>query len=328
MELDNEYILTIARYGSFSKAADALHMTQPALSIAIRKAETRLGVPLFDRKKHPLQLTEAGAIYICGLRKIRTVEETVQRQLKDLADLITGSLRIGGSHYLNAHILPPLLTHFSSSYPGIQVDLLESSSAHLASLLKERQLDLTFSCDPEFVAAFRHYRIFHDTILLAVPSAHPFQQQYGRYALSAEQVAAEKYLEASCPVLPLEALSALDYILLRPGNNLHDRVAELFRAAGCVPRIKTQVSQLATAYHLAKAGYAAAFICNRLVNPYDRGLAFYKLGLPVTDREFFLLLPQKEYTPRAVKAFIRFCQEYQSKDGGQDANPHLHDLGV
>lgn len=310
MELDNEYILTIARCGSFSKAAEALHMTQPALSIAIRKAETRLGMPLFDRKKHPLQLTEAGAIYVRGLQEIRTVEETVQRQLKDLADLVTGSLRIGGSHYLNAHILPLLLTQFSASYPGIQIDLLESSSAHLASLLKERQLDLTFSCDPDFVKAFKHYSIFHDTILLAVPSGHPFQQQYGDYALSAEQIAAEGYLKASCPVLPLDALSLPEYILLRPGNNLHDRVAEIFQAAGCVPRIKTQVSQLATAYHLAKAGYAAAFICNRLVNPHDTGLAFYKLGLPVTDREFFLLLPQEEYIPRAVRAFIHFCREY------------------
>lgn len=315
MELDNEYILTIARCGSFSKAAEALHMTQPALSIAIRKAETRLGMPLFDRKKHPLQLTEAGAIYVRGLQKIRTVEETVQRQLKDLDDLVTGSLRIGGSHYLNAHILPLLLTQFSASYPGIQIDLLESSSAHLSSLLKERQLDLTFSCDPDFVQAFKHYSIFHDTILLAVPSDHPFQQQYGDYALSAEQVAAEAYLEASCPVLPLDALSLPEYILLRPGNNLHDRVAEIFQAAGCVPRIKTQVSQLATAYHLAKAGYAAAFICNRLVNPHDRGLAFYKLGLPVTDREFFLLLPQEEYVPRAVKAFIHFCREYPFPQG-------------
>ena len=315
MELDNEYILTIAHCGSFSKAAEALHMTQPALSIAIRKAETRLGTPLFDRKKHPLQLTEAGAIYVRGLREIKTVEETVQRQLKDLADLVTGSLKIGGSHYLNAHILPQLLTHFSAAYPGIQIDLLESSSAHLASLLKERQLDLTFSCDPEFVQAFKHYSIFHDTILLAVPSSHPFQQQYGVCSLSAQQVMEERYLKDSCPTLPLTALSLLDYIFLRPGNNLHDRVAELFQTARCVPRVKTQVSQLATAYHLAKAGYAAAFICNRLVNPYDEDLTFYKLGLPVTDREFFLLLPQEEYVPRAVRAFIHFCREYPLPKG-------------
>lgn len=107
MELEKEYILTITRCGSFSKAAEALHMTQPALSIAIRKVETRLGMPLFNRKKHPLQLTEAGAVYVRGLREIKKVEETVDQQLKDLADLVTGNLRIGGSHYLNAHILPP-----------------------------------------------------------------------------------------------------------------------------------------------------------------------------------------------------------------------------
>lgn len=309
MELDNEYILTIAHCGSFSKAAEALHMTQPALSIAIRKTETRLGMPLFDRKKHPLQLTEAGAIYVRGLLKIQEVEQMVRRQLKDLDNLVTGSLQIGGSHYLNAHILPTLLTRFSTTYPGIQIDLLESSSAHLASLLKERQLDLTFSCDPEFVQTFKHYSIFQDTILLAVPSAHPFQQQYGTMALSAAQVAAGSHLEDSCPALPLDALSSLEYIFLRPGNNLHDRVAELFRTAGCIPRIKTQVSQLATAYHLAKAGYAAAFICDRLVNPHDRELTFYKLGLPITNREFFLLLPQEEYVPRAVRAFIQFCQK-------------------
>lgn len=310
MELEKEYILTIARCGSFSKAAEALHMTQPALSIAIRKVETRLGMPLFNRKKHPLQLTEAGAVYVRGLREIKKVEETVDQQLKDLADLVIGNLRIGGSHYLNAHILPPLLTRFSAAYPGIQIDLLESSSAHLASLLKERELDLTFSCNPEFIPAFKHYSIFHDTILLAVPADHPFHEQYGPWQLSAAQVAAGRHLESACPGLPLAALSALDYIVLRPGNNLHDRVAEIFRAASCTPWIKTQVSQLATVYHLAKAGYASAFICDRLVDPHDRKLVFYKIDLPVTDREFFLLLPQEEYTPRAVRAFIRFCREH------------------
>jgi hypothetical protein len=60
MELDNEYILNHCPLRQFSKAAEALHMTQPALSIAIRKAETRLGTPLFDRKKTPAPTDRSG----------------------------------------------------------------------------------------------------------------------------------------------------------------------------------------------------------------------------------------------------------------------------
>ncbi len=309
MELEYEYILTVCETGSFSKAAEKLQMTQPALSMAIHKAEVRIGRPLFDRKKRPLQLTVAGRIYIAGITQIKHVEEGMQRQIQDLDQLLTGSLSIGGSHYLNARILPPVLSAFNKQYPGIHLHLLESSAAQLAAMLKEQTVDLTFSCDPVFLQQFKRYSVFHDQILLAVPAEDAFNQQYATYTLTAPQILVGKHLEKNCPRLPLASLSQLAFILLKPGNNLHDRVGEFFQEAHIMPQIKLEISQIVTAYHLAAAGLAATFICDRVVGKDSSSLRFYALDAPHTDREFYILRPHTAYMPRAARAFIAFCRK-------------------
>ena len=92
------YVYTIWQQGSFSKAAEKLYLTQPTLSMAIRKLEKELGVPLFDRKHHPLKLTEAGEIYLDTARKIRQLEREQTQKLQDIQNLVTGTIRLGGTH--------------------------------------------------------------------------------------------------------------------------------------------------------------------------------------------------------------------------------------
>ena len=109
MQQEMKYIYTVYRHGSFSKAAEELFLTQPALSISVQKVEHELGLSLFNRDKKPLELTEAGKIYIQKIEQIQHLEEELSAQLNDLTDLKTGSLKIGGTHYFNAYILPPVL---------------------------------------------------------------------------------------------------------------------------------------------------------------------------------------------------------------------------
>ena len=102
MQQEMKYIYTVYQKGSFSKAAESLYMTQPALSISIQKVETEIGMPLFNRDKKPLELTEAGKLYIEKIRQIMHLENELAQQLGDLTSLKTGKLRVGGSHYFNS----------------------------------------------------------------------------------------------------------------------------------------------------------------------------------------------------------------------------------
>lgn len=90
------YIYTVYEEGSFSKAADKLFMTQPALSISVQKIEQSIGMPLFDRSRRPLQLTDAGEIYIDTIKKMMQLEKEQQQRINDIRSLTTGSIRLGG----------------------------------------------------------------------------------------------------------------------------------------------------------------------------------------------------------------------------------------
>ena len=99
-------------------------------------------------------------------------------------------------------------------------------------------------------------------------------------------------------------MSELEYVLLSEGNNLHDRALQIFSEMGITPRVKLEISQLATSYHLARANFAAAFISDRMVSEGEEGLRFYRIASEVTDRMFYAVLPRREYTSKSVRAFI------------------------
>ena len=304
MQQEYEYIYEIFKTGSFSKAAENLYITQPALSMSVKKLESSIGMALFDRSARPLQLTEAGKIYVESIERFIALEEDLNNKIHDIDELKTGHLTIGGSHYVNAYILPEVMTRYSKLYPGVKLDLIEASSALLAEMLEERIIDLTFSCNKELIQKFEHVPAFHDHILLAVSP----QKFLHDSALSARDILNGIHLKKNCPAIPFEAMNDLEYVILSEGNNLHDRALEIFSSADITPQIKLEISQLATSYHLARANFAAAFISDRMISQEESDLKFYRIDSPLTDRIFYTVLPKREYTSKAVKAFTNLLR--------------------
>lgn len=309
MEQEKKYLYTVYQEGSFSKAAEKLYITQPALSISIQKLEQSIGMPLFDRSKRPLQLTEAGQIYMDTINKQMQLEHEMDQRFKDLSELTTGTVRIGGSHYLNAYILPEILTGFCRKYPGVSLEIMEAGSYALTEMLANDQLDMTFSCHPQYLKNFRKYEMFEDHILLAVPALNPINRSLANCALTAEDVLRQKHLKDSCPQVELCTFAELEFILLRKGNNLHDRAWDMFREAGFEPKIKLTLSQLVTACRLAAANMAATFVSDHMIGPMDNSLCYYKLHSEHTTRMFYILLPNKDYVPVAVKKMMEYIRQ-------------------
>lgn len=300
MQLEYEYILAVYRGGSFTKAAEMMHVTQPALSMAIKKIEKSVGMTLFDRSTRPLELTDAGRAYMEGILEIIILEHEINDKIHDLQDLKTGNLHIGGSNFVNTCILPDAVSEYSRKYPGINITLTEASSAHLAAMLNENLIDITFSCRDDIIDRFGYRSAFKDHILLAV-SPETLNLDC---ALSAEDIIAGKHLDMFCPVIPFKEMGMLDYILLSPGNNLHDRAMMIFDDLGIEPRVKIEISQLSTSYHLARSNFGAAFVSDKMITAGEDRLKFYKIDAPYTEREFFSVLPKRDYVSKAVRAFI------------------------
>lgn len=307
MQTEMEYVYRVYQEKSFSKAAESLFLTQPALSMAIRKVEDSLGMPIFDRSIRPMGLTPAGEAYIAYIEHCYYLEQEFHQQMQDIREVNTGSVRVGGSHYINAYILPSILSGFTREHPRIQIDLVESSSAVLSQMLGRREVDITFNCNPKFMEDFERYPAFEDHLLLAVPKALSINEKHAGSSLTADDVAGGRHLRPDCPCVSLDAFRSLDFILLNSGNNLHDRAKQLFQEAGFHPNIKMELSQLVTAYHLAEASLGAAFVSDRLVLHGENNLCYYKLDSALTTRMFYMLLPNRKYTSNAVRAFVDFC---------------------
>lgn len=309
MEQEMRYIWQVWQEGSFSKAAEKLYMTQPALSIAVKRVEANLGAELFDRSRHPLELTQAGQAYVETARRVRYLEEELGRQLEDLRGLQTGKVRIGGTHYINCYLLAGAMAEFSQSWPNVELELMEASSADLAAALGRREVDLIFNCDPALVARFEHRPAFFDHVLLAVHESTALERELTEKALTARDILEGVHLQAETEKVSLSAFRELPFILLGPGNNLHDRSHRMFEEAGFTPKIKMMVSQMVTSFRLADNGLGAAFVSDRLVRSPSSHLRFFQLDTPRATRLFYILQPERSYTPFAVRAFADFAVE-------------------
>lgn len=309
MQQEMKYIYTVYQKGSFSKAAAALYLTQPALSIAVQKAEAEIGMPLFDRNHQPLKLTEAGEIYIRKVRQFQALEDEMKRQFNDLSGLSAGSIRIGGSHYFNSYVLPPVLTAYAKRHPGIRLELVEAGSYELLGQLKDHVIDVTFSCNPLYEDHFDHYPAFQDIVLLAVPASYEVNGLLKDFALTGEDVLKKRHMELSCPSICLEAFGDTPFILLTEGNNLHARSSHFFASAGIEPIVRLEVAQLVTAYHLACGGLGAAFISDILVNSPTPDTLYYNINSSQAVRHFDLILPKGCYVSNALREFIAIFKE-------------------
>lgn len=311
MEQEMKYIYTIYKTGSFSKAASELFITQPALSISVSKVEARIGIPLFDRTTKPLKLTAAGEYYIRKYQEIRNLEHELDQQLNDLTSLNTGTLRIGGTHYFNAHVLPPVLVAFAEKYPGISLQLIEAGADSLLQMLYDQDIDLTFNCSSKPKDSFLRVPCFIDTLLVSVPK-FLIPDSLLDSVLSPDDILQKKHLDPGCSAVLLRNFSELPFITLTPGNDLHNRAHSLFREARMSPIIKMEVRQLVTAWHLSAAGMGAAFIPDFLVTGAEESVALFRFSSPLTTRVFDLTISDRHYVSKAMSAFSNTIRDYYS----------------
>src|SRR5690606_27196221 len=115
--------LAVAETGSFSRAAERVYLTQPAVSKRIAALETSLGTRLFDRIGRRVQLTEAGQALLARTRGILNELEDVRRSLTNLSGHVAGPLSLATSHHIGLHRIPGALKRFHARYPEVRLDL-------------------------------------------------------------------------------------------------------------------------------------------------------------------------------------------------------------
>ncbi|HBA48989.1 MAG TPA: LysR family transcriptional regulator [Lachnospiraceae bacterium] len=303
-----DYIYEVYKEMSFSKAAKNLFISQPSLSAAVKKAEARIGFPVFDRSSNPIRLTEPGEEYIRSIERIMEVERSFENYVRDMQELKSGKIAIGATNLFASYVLPPLLSRFTESFPMVHVDIVEASTAELGDRLFSGALDLMIDNQVMDDSIYEKTFFCQEHLLLVVPKHFISNEKVEGYALTISDVKAGRHLDEAVPPVPLEAFRGDPFLLLKEGNDTRSRAEKLCRdSGGFFPKVRLELAQQITAYHLSRYGMGISFNGDVLVRhmPDDGSLAFYKLGYPDAVRNVYFFYKRNRYMSRVAAEFLK-----------------------
>nr|YP_010032287.1 rbcR [Schizocladia ischiensis]QOW07494.1 rbcR [Schizocladia ischiensis] len=180
--LDQLRILKIiVSEGSFKRAAKTLYVSQPAISLQIRKVESKLGLPLFERDKRQIRLTKAGKLLVQYGNRILNLCDESFRAVEDLHQLKRGTLIIGASKSTGTYLLPKLIGLFRHRYPKINVKLKVNSSHRISWGVANGQIDIAIMgghIPNELENNLKVTPYVEDELALIFPKSHPFSNRY------------------------------------------------------------------------------------------------------------------------------------------------------
>ena len=302
-----EYVYAVYEEKSFSKAAQKLYITQPALSTAIKKVEKKIGTPIFDRSTSPIGLTPGGEVYIDAIEKLFALEQNTLNQLNNLNGLLAGKLSVGGTIFFTSFVLPGVLSEFSHRYPQIKIDLQEGTTTQLTDKLVAEELDLLIDNSELDDKNYEKYYYSTERIILAVPKSFPINEELTQYQLTAEDIRAGRHSQAEFPVLPLPLLKSTPFIFVKEENSIYKRSMKMCSRQNYSPNIIMKPDQVVSAFNMAGRGVGATFIPDGLIVnlPYEVPLCFYKMNEELAVRYVYLYKKRNKYLTKAMEEFIR-----------------------
>lgn len=281
------YFLAVAEHRGFTRAATALHVSQPALSQQIRQLEESLGAQLFDRSGRHIQLTDAGEAWL-GYAKnaLRSLEEG-KRAIHDVEDLSRGSLRVAVTPTFTSWLIGPLMARFYARYPNITLALQEMSQEKMEELLLNDELDIGIAFDDVHSADIDVLPLLKESLALMVSESHPLAQQ---------ECVALSYLNNERLILLSEEFATREQI---------DRYC---RQRDLHPQIVIEANSINAILELVRRTTLATLLPSPIAAQ-NEGLKAVSLTPQLLERTAALMLRKGAWRTAAVKAFTAMAQE-------------------
>lgn len=255
------YFTVLADTLNFHRAAERLHITQPPLTVAIRKLETELGTPLFDRGTRGVRLTAAGRAALGPAREALAQAELVRSAVQEGMQGQRGRLAVAFVGSAVSEVLPRVIPAFRAAYPNVDLSLEELTSADIARGITSHQFDVGLVRLPLME---RHpidaEVIEHDVLVAAVPASSPL-------ALREE--------------LGLADLADQPFVQFEPVSVLHAMIMLACQRAGFAPRAAQEAHQVQTILSLVQSGLGVALVPARMTRAVPEGVRLLPLREPV-----------------------------------------------
>ena len=275
---------------SFSRAAEQLHLTQPAVTAQIQGLERELGLKLLERLPRDVVLTPAGEVLLGYARSLLNLEEEAVRALADLKGLQAGSLRLGASPTIGNYLLPRMLGAFKRRYPGLRVIAEIEPTHRVAGAIETRALDVGLVEAPVDSEALLAEVFLTDELRLVVPAGHPWAR---RRSIRPDEL----------PQQPL--------VTREPGSGTRRLVEERLHEHGVEVAPALELGGIEALKNAVLAGLGVSFISAYATSREEQMgtlVAVPVEGL-VLSRPFYCLRHRHRHVSPSLGAFLDFVRE-------------------
>jgi LysR family hydrogen peroxide-inducible transcriptional activator len=279
------YVVAAARAGSFSRAAEQCHVSQPSLSQQVLKLEDELGERLFDRLRRETKLTPHGEAFL--RRAVRILEEvdSAKREATDAQNLLRGTISVGVLPTIAPYLLPRAMTEFTRKYPGVEIIAHEDTTGRLLKMTLAYEIDFALASRPIGDERLEVRDLHTEELLLALPPGHPLTRKR---------------------VVNIADLKNEHLIVMKEGHCLSDQVLSFCDRGGLRPQISFRGAQLETIQALVCAGLGISLIPAMAVQSNRGDLPEYRsLQSPRPERKIVAFWPKQHPPSRGAGEFLK-----------------------
>jgi DNA-binding transcriptional LysR family regulator len=281
---------TVARHLSFTKAADQLFMTQPAVTFQVKQLEEQFNARLFERSHGKIALTPAGRLVMSYAERILGLSEEMETRVAELNGAISGPLLLGASTTIAEFILPRVLGEFKAAYPQVHAHLTVGNSEMIENRVAEHALDVGLIESPPHLAGLESAVCCEDELVVICPAGHRFAQ--------APSVAA--------PELVREP-----YVSRELGSGTREFIDQYLRQCQVAPEDLNVVMELGSPEAIkgvVETGLGVSIVSRATVAKERRlgTLAAVPLA-PRLIRTFSFVHPRERFRSKLLTAFVEFA---------------------
>jgi LysR family hydrogen peroxide-inducible transcriptional activator len=278
------YIVAVARELHFGKAAVACFVSQPTLSVAVKKLEDELGVILFERHKHDVTVTPVGSKIVAQAQRVLEQSKTIKLLAEEGKDPLKGTLKLGVIYTVGPYLLPRMIPLLHRDAPDLTLIIDEDYTSNLADKLQHGELDMIIVSTPFDFHGVKTVVLYKEPFVVALPKDHPLTKKKS---------------------IKMDELADETLLLLKSGNCFRDQVMEACPACRADVFTKNRIqktlegSSIETIRQMVMAGSGVTVLPNSSISKHDEenNLVEYRpFTRPVPKRE--VALAYRESYPR------------------------------
>ncbi len=282
------YFVEVVNEGGMTNASKSLYIAQPTISKAVKDIEKELGMPLFDRSKRELKLTDAGQVFYQKCKEILALYNNLPVEINSLLGLETGHISIGLSAVMNMNKFIQILGEFHKLYPNITYNLVENGGKMIESQLANDEIDIGITTLPVDGTIFNSIPLYQEDLKLVVNKEH--------------HLAHRKTVE-------MKELANEDFILFNEDFYLNDKIREAAKNAGFIPKTISKISQWNFIENLLNAHLGVSILPDNIVRMLDSNFKHININDSAMKWELGVIWKKEKYLSHATRQWIDFMSQ-------------------